>query len=167
MKWFLMHRPSPSMVVALAALLIAVSGTAVAATSALVSGDKLIKKNSLSGNRLRNHTVAGTQINLSMLGKVPSAKKADAANTATNATHATSADSATNATHATSADSATVANGLPALTWQTLTLLNGWTGGSFSTRTPAVAVDAQGIVHFRGAMSQGGAFNPSAFQLPA
>jgi len=105
------------MVVALIALVFAMSGTAIAATH-LVSGDSLIKKASLSGNRLRAHTVTGTQINLAKLGKVPSAAQADtapsathatAADTATNASHATSADSATNAAHATSADSATSA----------------------------------------------------------
>ena len=50
--------PSASMVVASIALVVAVTGTAIAASQ--VSGDKLIKKNSLSGNRLRQHTVEGT-----------------------------------------------------------------------------------------------------------
>jgi len=102
MKWASI-RPSPALVIASIALVIAASGTAVAAT-ALVSGDTLIKKNSLSGNRLRNHTVTGLQVNLKKLGKVPTAAKAD---TATSAGSATSANSATNANHATNADSAT------------------------------------------------------------
>jgi hypothetical protein len=63
------------MVVAIAALVVAASGTAVAA-SRLVTGDSLIKKDSLSGNRLRNATVTGRQIKLSSLGEVPSAKTA-------------------------------------------------------------------------------------------
>lgn len=63
------------MVVALLALLLATAGTAVAATK-LVSGDKLIKKHSLSGNRLRNHTLTGKQINLAALGQVPLAAQA-------------------------------------------------------------------------------------------
>jgi hypothetical protein len=102
-------RPSPAFVVACIALVVAASGTAVAATSALVSGDALIKKNSLSGNRLRNHTVTGVQVNMSKLGKVPTAAKADtatSAGSATNANHASSADSATNATNATTATNA-------------------------------------------------------------
>ena len=99
-RW--LHRPSPSMIVALIALVFAMSGTAVAATH-LVSGDSLIKKHTLSGNRLRNHTLTGAQIKLSALGKVPSAAQADSA---TNATHATTADTAT---HATTADTATSA----------------------------------------------------------
>ena len=90
------------MVVAMIALVLAASGTAIAATK-LVSGDKLIKKGSLSGNRLRKHTLTGTQINLKKLGKVPSAKNADFANSAGSATSATSATNATNATNAATA----------------------------------------------------------------
>jgi hypothetical protein len=63
------------MVVAIAALVVAASGTAVAA-SRLVNGDSLIKKDSLSGNRLRNAAVTGKQIRLSSLGQVPSARTA-------------------------------------------------------------------------------------------
>jgi hypothetical protein len=88
------------MLVAVVAVILAASGTAIAATK-LVSGDKLIKKGSLSGNRLRNHTITDKQVNLKKLGKVPNAKQAD------NATHATTADSATKATSATSATTAT------------------------------------------------------------
>jgi hypothetical protein len=61
MKSLWMHRPSPAMIVALIALVVAMSGTAVAATT-LVNGDKLIAKHTLSGNRLRNHTVTAQQI---------------------------------------------------------------------------------------------------------
>ncbi len=63
------------MVVAIIALVVAASGTAVAATK-LVSGDSLIKKHSLSGDRLRNQTVTGKEIKLSSLGEVPSARTA-------------------------------------------------------------------------------------------
>jgi hypothetical protein len=64
------------MVVAILALILAASGTAVAARR-LVSGDSLIRRDSLSGNRLRNATVTGRQIKLSSLGQVPSARTAD------------------------------------------------------------------------------------------
>jgi len=87
------RRPSAAMVVAVMALVIAASGTAFAAGS-LVSGDSLIKKNSLSGNRLRDHTVTGKQIKVSSLGTVPSAAHATTADTATSATSATTAASA-------------------------------------------------------------------------
>jgi hypothetical protein len=93
MKRVIGRTPSASMVVAVIALVVAASGTAVAA-SKLVSGDSLIKKHSLSGNRLRNHTITGTQVNLSKLGKVPSARQADQATSATNATNATNAANA-------------------------------------------------------------------------
>ncbi len=87
------RRPSGAMVVAVIALVFAVSGTAIAA-SHLVSGDKLIKKRSLSGNRLRNHTLTGKQINLKKLGKVPSATNADHATTANSAGFANGAGNA-------------------------------------------------------------------------
>ena len=73
------RRPSAAMVVAVIALVVAASGPAVAADH-LAGGDSLIKKGSLSGNRLRDHTLTGLQIKLSELGTVP------------NATHAKNAD---------------------------------------------------------------------------
>ena len=81
------RKPSAAMVVAVVALAVALSGTAVAA-SGRVSGDKLIKKGSLSGNRLRSSTLTGKQINVAALGKVPAAAQADTAANATNATNA-------------------------------------------------------------------------------
>ena len=39
-------------------------------------------------------------------------------------------------------------------------------GGPFGTADPAVAIDGQDIVHFRGAMAQSGTFNAAAFVLP-
>lgn len=78
------RRPSASLVVAVVALAVALSGTAIAATGR-VSGDKLIKPGSLSGNRLRSHTVTGKQINLAKLGTVPSASQAADATAATDA----------------------------------------------------------------------------------
>ncbi|MEA2212912.1 MAG: hypothetical protein QOF83_2860 [Solirubrobacteraceae bacterium] len=76
MSNLLRRRPSGAMIVAVMALIMAASGTAIAA-SKLVSGDKLIKRGSLSGSRLRKHTITGTQVNLPKLGKVPNAKQAD------------------------------------------------------------------------------------------
>jgi hypothetical protein len=131
--------PSGSMVVAIIALVVALSGTAVAATK-LVNGDKLIKKNSLSGSRLRNHSVTGRQINLSALGKVPSASEADSAS------HAASADTATtatNASHATSADTATFA------TAAGTTLASGQTlKGMWAISSPAGSIAIDGAVAF-------------------
>ncbi len=141
MKRALKHRPSPALVIALVALAIAMSGTAVAATNVLVSGDSLIKKNSLSGNRLKNHTVTGTQVNLAKLGKVPKAAKAD---TATNATTATSAGSATNANHASTADTATNAT-------------NATTAANATNAAHATAAD--GLTNLPSGASESGAFS--------
>ncbi len=69
------RRPSAGMVVAVIALVVACSGTAFAAGK-LVSGDSLIKRDSLSGNRLRTASVTGKQIKLSSLGIVPTARNA-------------------------------------------------------------------------------------------
>jgi hypothetical protein len=95
------------MVVATVALVVALSGTAMAGSALLkANGDAIIKKGTLSGNRLRKHTVTGKQINLTKLGTVPASTYANSAGSATSATHASSAGSATSAAHATSADSA-------------------------------------------------------------
>lgn len=113
MRGIRLPRISPAMVVAFVALIAALSQTAfagpVAQLAKLVSGDKVIRKSSLSGSRLRNHTLTGTQINLAKLGTVPSARFA--ANAA-NASHANSADSATNATNATNASTSSNASTL-------------------------------------------------------
>jgi hypothetical protein len=105
-----MHRlrlgkPSPAMAVAFAALLVALGGTSYAAFGPF-KGDQIIRKHSLSGNRLKNHTVTGQQINISSLPKVPSAASADNAGHATNADNAGHATNADNAGHATNADNA-------------------------------------------------------------
>jgi hypothetical protein len=105
------RRPSASLLIAIAALLVAVSGTAIAAGK-LVGGDKLVAKNSLSGNRLRKHTITGLQVNLAKLGKVPRAAAADHAATATNAISAANATNATNAATATIAVNAQNASAL-------------------------------------------------------
>ena len=46
-----------------------------------------------------------------------------------------------------------------------LTLINGWTGGPFSTSTPSYSI-VSGVVHFRGAISTSGT-NTVPFTLPA
>jgi tail collar domain len=87
------RKPSAALVVAVVALAVALSGTAIAA-SGRVSGDKLIKKGSLSGNRLRSHTLTGKQVNVAKLGKVRSAAEADIAAEATKAANATNSTNA-------------------------------------------------------------------------
>jgi hypothetical protein len=144
MKHILGRRPSPAMMVAFIALLVAASGTAVAAGN-LVSGDSLIKQRSLSGNRLRNHTLTGNQINLARLGKVPSAHTADVAHNA-------------NQLGGQPANAYVSAGGL---SYMTPTLLSGWTNGS--TSAAQFAKDPFGVVHLRGSLANG---TGVAFVLP-
>jgi len=117
------RRPSPATVIASLALVVAMSGTAVAAT-ALHSGDALIAKRTLSGNRLRVATVTGREIKESSLGTVPRAARAAT---------------------------------LPALVWHPLHFINGWTNAN-GFESAGWAIDAQGVVHFRGQVVSGTAY---------
>ncbi len=128
------------MAVALLALVIATAGTAVAATK-LVSGDGLIKPASLSGNRLRNHTLTGGQINLNKLGTVPLAKQAATATLAKNATAAGTALYSTFASRLTGRG-----------TFTPLPLAAGWTAAPSFT-APACYLDQEGFVHLQGAVA--------------
>ncbi|HXO07538.1 MAG TPA: hypothetical protein VN880_05875 [Solirubrobacteraceae bacterium] len=126
----------PSTILAIVALVVAASGTAVAATK-LANGDKLIKKGTLSGNRLRKHTLTGTQINVKKLGTVPKATNANHATSATSATSATTATSATNAVNASNASNAAELNGQPASSYLTTSNKIGTNGIAKSTGASA------------------------------
>lgn len=133
MRTLLQRRPSASLVMSLVALVMASSGTAVAA-SQLIKGDSLIRKGSLSGNRLRKHTITGRQINFRRLGTVPNARHAGyaaSAGTAGYAVNATNATDATNATNATNASNAANLGGQPAGSYLTTASRVG-TGGVVS-----------------------------------
>ncbi len=79
------------MVVAIVALVVAMTGSAVAGPLKTLIAGSSIKKHSIAGNRLINHTLTGQQINLKKLGTVPSAKQAASAKTATSAATAANA----------------------------------------------------------------------------
>jgi hypothetical protein len=66
-------RPSPAMVVAVIALIVALAGTAYAAQS--INGGA-IKKQTIGGGKLKQKTLTGFQINTNKLGAVPAAKRA-------------------------------------------------------------------------------------------
>lgn len=66
-------RPSPAMVVAVIALIVALAGTAYAAQT--INGGA-IKKQTIGGGKLKKHTLTGFQINNNKLGTVPTAKRA-------------------------------------------------------------------------------------------
>ncbi|HKB51333.1 MAG TPA: hypothetical protein VKC63_07880 [Solirubrobacterales bacterium] len=65
--------PSPAMVVALVALIVALGGTAYAAQS--INGGA-IKKQTIGSGKLKQKTLTGFQINTNKLGVVPAAKRA-------------------------------------------------------------------------------------------
>ena len=104
MKWLSRLRLSPSMVVAMIALVVALGGTGYAAivlpansvgTRQLKDGAvtaRTLHTQAVTGAKVANNSLTGGQINSSTLGTVP------------NATHATNADHATNSDHATTAD---------------------------------------------------------------
>jgi hypothetical protein len=87
-------RPSPGMALAFVALLVALSGTAVAlpGRNTVDSGD--IKNRTIRGRDVRGNTLTGLDISERKLGKVPSAGKADTAGSADSATTAGSAGTA-------------------------------------------------------------------------
>jgi len=66
-------RPSPAMVVATIALIVALGGTAYAAQN--INGGA-IKKQTIGGGKLKQKTLTGFQINTNKLGVVPAAKRA-------------------------------------------------------------------------------------------
>jgi hypothetical protein len=101
-------RPSPALVVASAALVIALGGTALGGTrkhhSSSINGSH-IKNHSIAGKKLKNDTLTGAQIKESTLGTVPDSQ------------HAVAADSATSANTAQTASTATSANAVDGVTF--------------------------------------------------
>jgi hypothetical protein len=101
--WF--RRPSPALVIAVLALVVAMAGTGYAAFKLPKNsvGTRQLKKNAVTGAKVAKASLTGQDIDLAQLGTVPAA---------TNAAHAASADSAAQATsalnagHANTADSA-------------------------------------------------------------
>lgn len=73
MKTLMKRRPSPAMVVALIALVVALAGTAYAAQT--INGGA-IKKQTIGGGKLKKDTLTGFQINNNKLGTVPFAQVA-------------------------------------------------------------------------------------------
>lgn len=67
------RRPSPAMIVALTALVIALAGTAYAAQT--INGGA-IKKQTIGAGKLKHKTLTGFQINTNKLGVVPAARRA-------------------------------------------------------------------------------------------
>ncbi len=133
------NRPSPAMLVACLALIVAVGGGTLAVAKKgggkKINGAKL-KKRSVPAGKLKKHTITGNEVNLNKLGKVPSAKAADTAGSATSATSATSAG---------------VAGSLATLSPQTHTkLTSSGSGPNYdAAREAAAAVTVYEDSHFR------------------
>jgi hypothetical protein len=110
LKRRLLRRPSPALVVAMIALVVASAGVA----NGGIGGSKLAPTAAagpfITGTHVLDGSLTGADINQATLTAVANALHANAADVATNATHATSADVATNATNATNATHATSAN---------------------------------------------------------
>jgi hypothetical protein len=120
------RRPSPALIVAFLALIVAMAGTSYAATKLAKNsvGTNQLKKNAVTGAKVKDGSLTGSDIDIASLGNVPSASNADRANladraltadsvgtakTAQNADHATTAGHATTADSASEADHATIA----------------------------------------------------------
>lgn len=73
MKELKSRRPSPAMVVAIVALVVALAGTAYAAQT--INGGA-IKKQTIGAGKLKHKTLTGYQINTNKLGVVPAAQRA-------------------------------------------------------------------------------------------
>ncbi len=73
MRRLLRKRPSPAMIVALIALVVALGGTAYAAQH--INGGAIMKQ-TIGGGKLKKKTLTGFQINTNKLGIVPSANRA-------------------------------------------------------------------------------------------
>ena len=72
MRKLLNRRPSPGLIVAMIALVVALGGTAYAAQ---INGNS-IQKQSIGGGKLKHKTLTGYQINTNKLGVVPTAQRA-------------------------------------------------------------------------------------------
>jgi hypothetical protein len=100
-------------VTATLALFVSLGGVGYAA--ATIDG-KDITNRSIVAKKIKKHTLTGSEINLSKLGKVPSASRADTAARAVKATNATNAAQASTASFATTALSASTATTASKLT---------------------------------------------------
>jgi hypothetical protein len=106
-------RPSPALIVSIVALVVALTGTAVAAGVLITRASQLgrnvvttraIKDGALTGRKIAQHAITRRNLDLRALGALPLADTATHALNADNAVHASTADSANTATAAENAN---------------------------------------------------------------
>ena len=149
-KWI--GRPSPAMVVAIAALVLAMVGTGYAAINLPKKsvGTAQLKANAVTNAKIKNNTITGKKLNLKKLGTVP------------NAIHASSADIAGTVPPGTV--HVVGAPGEPGFQSGTVNF-----GSESGLTLPGASFlkDHDNIVHLEGVVKVGkGAFAGEIFQLP-
>jgi hypothetical protein len=170
MKTLRPHRPSPALVVATVALIVALGGTAYAGLSIPKNsvGTKQLKNGAVTTKKNKNGTVTAKKINTSGL-TVPGALHANTADSATDANFASTAGGAPPTSSAGGALSGTFPDpglaSLPPITPIT-TFVNGWKNLGSEDDPAGYYKDALGIVHLTGAID-GGTVPGYAFTLPS
>jgi hypothetical protein len=158
-------------VVSTIALFVALGGATAFAASHLARnsvGTRQLRKDAVTGAKVRDGSLGGADIDTSTLGKVPSAKVADSATTAATATKATTATSATSATTAATATSISPPEpehvvgtpGEPAFVF-------GWRNFFPTGEFAAFYKDREGVVHLQGRITRETGNNLAIFDLPA
>jgi hypothetical protein len=166
------RRPSPALIVAVVALVVAMAGTGYAAFKLPSNsvGAKQLKKDAVTGAKVKQGSLEGSDIKLSTLGTVPFATKAGSAETAARATsadNAARANTAADADHAVRADSATsippagpihfvgTPGEPPFLSGSTNHSFPSVPGASGSYQRVGFYKDHEGIVHLEGVVDAG------------
>lgn len=135
------RRPTPTFLVAVLALVVALSGaTAAGYAAGKADGNSLIKKKSLSGNRLKPDSVSGKQVAEKTLGTVPRAAQAD---------------------RAAVADRTTLAAVVP------LAPGTGWQSGDSGFAPAGYRIDSSGFVHLSGTLLRTSGSSGLMTTLPA
>lgn len=135
------RRPSPTLLIAILALVVALCGATTAGYAAgKANGNSLIKKSSLSGNRLKPDSVSGKQVAEGTLRTVPRAALAD---------------------KATVADRTTLAAVVP------LTPGTGWESGDSGFAPAGYRIDGSGFVHLSGILRRTSGSSGLMATLPA
>jgi hypothetical protein len=165
-------KPSPAMAVALVALIVALSGSAIALPGKNkvdkndikrnAVGAKQIKAGAVGGSEAKNNALTGTDIDEETLGKVPSAGAADTAGSAANATNASALGGQPASAYAPAAVEPVRdvgAPGQPAFgeTWAAVNPQTEQAPGFYKDR---------GRVYLRGAISGDSGQNSTMFTLP-